>query len=437
MRALYEQLYAGSAYREFSPGETRVRDFQNLVKTTPDDVIIDFGCGTGRAAKTLGAIGLDFVKAVETDIEFHQHDLRKPAPVKGTVGFCTDVLEHIHPRDVKRVLGNIMGAVDRCYFQICTVKDDFGATVGHPLHLTVKPFWWWAKQMPGVIRYGREEKNHAIFVVQRSRTIRELDKRMELMAPPEKMREYILENLKAGYADAVPKEVQDTEVAILAGGPSLDLFLESGWKGPVITVNGAYNWAIEKGFKPTAQIIVDPRQFNRRFVEPHIEGCRYLIGSQCHPDVARAAPKSQVLLWQSGDIVVPVLEEFSKENGDRVSYPVFGGSTVMLRGIPLLLMLGIRKFHIYGWDSCLMDGAHHAYAQPENEETRIMDILIGGRTFKCHAWMAVQAQEFVDLVKHMLPGDCQLEVYGDGLIAHILKTGAIYGGSSLESIFRG
>ena len=129
-----------------------------------------------------------------------------------------------------------------------------------------------------------------------------------------------------------------------------------------------------------------------------------------------------------------MIKEWAEETGeDRTVYPVFGGSTVMLRAIPLLMMLGIRKIHIYGFDSCLLDDRHHAYAQAENDGAPVMDVLVGGKTFKCHPWMAVQAQEFIELVKHMLPEDAELAVYGDGLIAHILNTGAHFYEQQLEA----
>jgi hypothetical protein len=276
-----------------------------------------------------------------------------------------------------------------------------------------------------MIRYARQEQNHCIFVVQRSWTVREVDKTMKLMVPEDEMRNHILLNLREGYKECEPKQVQDREIALLAGGPSLELFDRPDL--PIITVNGAYNWAIEKGYKPSAQMIVDPREFNKRFTQPVLPNCKYLIGSQCHPAVARSVPKDQVYLWHSGDLCGPVFEELAKETTEeRKFYPVFGGSTVMLRGLSLLVMLGFRKFHIWGFDSCITD-RHHAYSQPENDTDKVMDLLIGGKRFKCHAWMAVQAQEFIDTVKHMMPDDVEMIVHGDGLISHALKTGAYFG----------
>ena len=84
-------------------------------------------------------------------------------------------------------------------------------------------------------------------------------------------------------------------------------------------------------------------------------------------------------------------------------------------------MLGLAKFHIYGWDSCIYGKDHHAYEQPENGESDLIDVVIGGRTFKCRLWMAAQAQEFITIQK-MIADEVQMVVYGDGLISHIIAT---------------
>ena len=89
MKEVYKDLYSGKEYREFSPGEFRLPDFYKLVPLTPDDTVIDFGCGTGRATKSISkkckVIGLDFVNALETDVEFHEQDLTQPIPHKGVM----------------------------------------------------------------------------------------------------------------------------------------------------------------------------------------------------------------------------------------------------------------------------------------------------------------------------------------------------------------
>lgn len=131
-------------------------------------------------------------------------------------------------------------------------------------------------------------------------------------------------------------------------------------------------------------------------------------------------PKELTYLWHT--TAANVKEELD------AAYPVWwlvpGGSTVMLRAIPLMRMLGYKQFHLFGFDSCLgSGGAHHAYSQPENDSEVVIPVTVGGRTFRCHAWQVAQAQEFMDLVKY-LGDEIELEVYGDGLINHIVQTGA-------------
>ena len=265
-------------------------------------------------------------------------------------------------------------------------------------------------------------------------SLEDMKSRMRLNVDEALLPQHIRANVAKGYKEARPYAAREDEVALLAGGPSLELF--RGHKGPIITVNGAYKWALEHGYTPNAQIIVDPRELNKRFTQPVIPGCQYLICSQCHPSVAESVPHDQVRLWHSGDTAAEVMEKMSREDGkERTWFPVCGGSSVMLRALPLLVMLGIRKIRIWGFDSCLKEGAHHAYEQPENDSPTVVDITVGGRTFECHIWMAVQAQEFVELIKRVMPEEVELAVEGDGLISHILQTGAqAYGGISLASL---
>ena len=231
-----------------------------------------------------------------------------------------------------------------------------------------------------------------------------------------------------GLKEAHPFEQNDIEVMVLAGGPSLSDFedeiranRDAGM--PLITTNGAYNWCVERGIKPSMQVVVDGREYNKRFVQPHVDGCHYFLASQCHPEIIKAAPKDQVYLWHAGmsPAVKETVEEHAKDAGHKTWFPVMGGSTVMLRTIPMLIMLGYHRMHIYGFDSCVMGDKHHAYSQPENDNKTVINVRLKGEEFKCQMWMWVQAQEFIDIQK-MIAEHCELAVYGDGLIATIIKT---------------
>ena len=111
----YTKMWAHDEYRVVSPGADCVNDFLNVVR--PTGKIIDFGCGTGRAAKLMADCGLDVLLVDFTDnsrdkeaqlLPFIKKDLIKKMDIHGDYGFCTDVLEHINPFEVDDVINNIM-----------------------------------------------------------------------------------------------------------------------------------------------------------------------------------------------------------------------------------------------------------------------------------------------------------------------------------------
>ena len=91
--------------------------------------------------------------------------------------------------------------------------------------------------------------------------------------------------------------------------------------------------------------------------------------------------------------------------------PVIGGTTVGTRAIGAAIMAGIRRIDVYGLDSCLLDGEHHAYSQPENDETIVCRVRVGRKIFRCHPWMIVQADEFLQMAG-LIPDSVRLGVHG-------------------------
>ncbi len=442
-RTKYEAMWARPEYRMVAPGEDAAMTFLQQARLKPGAEVIDFGCGTGRGAALIAQAGqanvlmLDFAEncldeAVRAQLDdkrlrFVRHDLTKPSPFQAEYGYCTDVMEHLPTDQVDRVLVNILQAARHVFLQIACVDDTMGSLIGQPLHLTVRPYEWWHKKLQSldcVIHWSRDDGMQALFYVTAWQDASEIVKIGALNIDEERVRANVRSNTAAGWQQVEPHVTNDSEVMILGGGPSLrehqktiHELRQGGAK--LVTLNGAYNWAVQLGFKPSAQIIVDARPFNARFTKPIVDGCKYLIASQCDPSVLDGLPRDLTYLWHTGG------DTFKAELD--AAYPVWwsvpGGSTVMLRAIPLLRMLGFKRFHLFGFDSCLDGDAHHAYAQPENDSETVIPVTVGGRTFRCHAWQVSQAQEFMDLVK-FLGAEFDLEIYGDGLINHIVRTGA-------------
>lgn len=453
-KEIYQKMWDIEEYRKKSPGEACVMEFLSQAKPKAGSTVVDIGCGTGRAGMALAIVGnlkvtfIDFAEnCLDKDMKemidgqphlsFIEADLTNgKLPIVAEYGFCTDVMEHIPPDKVQRALDNILLACKHVFFQIATFPDGFGAAIGHPLHLSIHPYAWWLERFTergAIIHWGKSDNGRCSFYVTAWAEGKDIVDSGRLNVTEEIIRENVKTNIANGWMQVTPHSSNELECMILGGGWSLPEFqaeiASNRAKGmKLIVLNGAYGWCLERGYNPSALIMVDARPHNSRFPKPVIDGCKYLMASQVHPSVLEGLPKDRTYLFHTGAEVIKDLLNAQYKDSEGLSewYPVPGGSTVLLRAIPLMRMLGYKNFHLYGCDSCLSpEKAHHAYAQLENDSEVIFPVTVNSseQVFYAHAWMISQAQEFIDLIR-FIGDEIELCVHGNGLLNHILNTGA-------------
>lgn len=245
----------------------------------------------------------------------------------------------------------------------------------------------------------------------------------------------IAHSIRLGYPQVKGQILQRDRICLVGGGPSLeDTFDElralyfAGAK--VVTVNGAYRWCLERNIRPSAQVVLDARASNARFVEPAIPQCKYLLASQCHPETWRAVlGRPDVWIWHA------VVGEGPHKDLLDAYYlkqwqPINGGTTVAMRALMLFRVLGFLRFDLFGVDSCWLDRTHHAYAQPENDRDKRLRVTVSpsadaatARDFWCAPWHIKQLECFLQTIR-VNGHELLLNVHGDGLLAYVLKAGA-------------
>lgn len=454
----YQKCWALDEYRNISPGEQIVDLFLNALDTSEtaykDTKLIDFGCGTGRAALRLDEFfdvtPMDFASnCMDENVAEHfgdrfvEHDITKKTALRAEWGYCTDVMEHLPPEDIDPAIGTVLEACDNVLFQIATIKDHFGGhpDIDEPLHLSVHDYDWWLRKFNEhgcVIHRSIEAPHHVIFMVSGYSGFA-FDK-LKMNTSEDIVWQNMRANLAKGLNQLKPfGEQAEQKVVVLGGGPSLnDHIIEiqdlkaAGAK--IVTMNGTYTWAKEHHLWPVTQFMLDAREFNTRFVDPVDENNVYILASQIHPHIVDKLPPEKTWLMQCNldpASVEVVTETLGKMYEDW--FPVCGGSTIMLRTLPALFMMGFRDVEVFGFDSCFNGTPiderdrlehHHAYEQPENDvgdnSDRVGIVTVAGKSFAVEGWMLCQAKEFIDFRRRLL-GGMTIKVHGNGLIAHCLE----------------
>lgn len=253
---------------------------------------------------------------------------------------------------------------------------------------------------------------------------------------PEQLLANIKSAIRRGHPQVTPGPIRNERICLVGSGPSLndtegELVQLSHEGALIVTMNGAYHWCLERNIRPSAQIVLDGRASNARFVTPVVPRCRYVLASQCAPEVWDAVEgRDNVWIFHAHvgreDETGKALSAFY---GPEHWFGIGGGVTVATRAMVLYRLMGYPRFDLFGIDCCWMDGIHHAMAQPENEKDKRIEIDVAdangehAKRFVCSPWHLKQAEDFSKMFREMADS-WMLNIHGDGMLKHMLTVHA-------------
>lgn len=215
------------------------------------------------------------------------------------------------------------------------------------------------------------------------------------------LRSHISWSTRQGYLEVNEGLERAAMVNIIANGPSA---LDAPLDGLTCALNGALKVFTDRGLAPTWWAGCDPQPLMADFVRKAPPETVYLVASKCHKAVFKALHRRDVRLWHIDDV-----------EGHAWAVPT--ATSVTLTALSLFRRMGYRKFRLWGWDGCYIDGKDHA--APQKHAGEPVTVWVGDQPFRTTGTWALEAQ---DAVQQLSMADYVLQIEGPGMIGAILRT---------------
>lgn len=412
-RALNQKLHETNQNYGNS-GFMRMSDVSDLVGS--GDTVLDYGCGKG----TLKEFAAFEVAEYDPAIPGKDAD-----PEPADVVVCTDVMEHVEPELVDKVISHVYALTRRvAYFVISLRPANKTLPDGRNAHLSVHEPAWWRERMQAYFSFGRFEvqgqaSDELVIVAYPIRELKEIPAKgaIDDEVRGQQMASCLARNLPRVQLHSV----KGGEAALVCYGPSLNymwpeikLMQERGVH--IITCSGAHDFLLARQVIPYAHTDIDGREHKARLVATPHPAVRYWLASVCHPTYFDRLRNYDVSWFhiQNSDATV----KWVRQN-DPEGWLLTGGLTVGNRAMGLLHHMGYDKIHVFGMDCSYGPSGRHAGPHTGKEQKK-MEVRVGGRWFESSAQMICAARNIIESLEH-IQAVSDVTFHGDGMLQWMIR----------------
>lgn len=210
-------------------------------------------------------------------------------------------------------------------------------------------------------------------------------------------------------------------LAIVGGGPSLNKYADKIKEFEHVMVCGSpHDHLVSLGIKPTFAIAVDAKEDAVDYFKNPQSETSYLLASQCHPNMFDRLEGHKLAMWHfRGQLD----DEELHFNGEQT---IAWGCMIGVISLHMALYLGFQELHFFGFDCSYVDDEHHSYDVGHYgehvERTKSTFFTNDGRQFTSTTALLSQAEHFFDIFASTDGRYMKGYVYGDGLLANIIRT---------------
>jgi len=213
---------------------------------------------------------------------------------------------------------------------------------------------------------------------------------------------------------------KDREAVIIGGGPSADDYVEKVRAFSdddaycVVAIERMLPWCLANRIQPEYVIALDASADvidALRLLPTYV---RYLVAMQCHPEVFERLRGKEVYTFQT-----PQRELEEGAHLERKGATLNSGGSITLGALAAAMLLGMKDFHIFGFDCHIGNGGYAKHIAGVGEQKDFVTVRVGGRDFKTTLPYLAFAQQFFALMQFGRDDGLwsSVKVYGDSMVS--------------------
>lgn len=213
------------------------------------------------------------------------------------------------------------------------------------------------------------------------------------------------------------------ECVVVAGGPSVDAFaadirIRQAAGNQVIVIERMVPWCQRHDICPDYVIVLDACDDVTEALQDPPLGAMYCIATQCPPAVFEALKERTSYIFGTPQRGIDLADAWNRHAYTRTTVVNSGGS-VTIGAMAMGILLGMRRFHVYGFDCHLTAGAYAQGIAGVGEPKSTIQVTVDGRVYTTTYSYLSFAQQFHLLcaMARRLGKLDDVRVYGDSLAA--------------------
>jgi Protein of unknown function DUF115 len=191
----------------------------------------------------------------------------------------------------------------------------------------------------------------------------------------------------------------------------------------VMPLNGAHNWLLKNDIIPSIHVLfeVDLESPEQALGGPPHKDVYYYTCSHLHQNIFKALEDYHRVLWHCFDEP----PEYQALVGRLFpgEFMVGGGHVTFFRSINIAIILGFRRFELFGCDGSFEGESSHYEGYHSYAGEGIMDVIAGGsglplRRFRTNPSLSFMTHEFLRFCEANQSA-LRIRVNGNGLMRHL------------------